>query len=526
MNRWRLILAVLAGLALTACDDATGIVEVDRVDLGPSDLVVVVGDSVELTAVPRAANGAVVEGPIEWRSLDPTIATVRAAGGKGIVVARSAGTARIEAESRGTATQVFVEVEEPAQVGSVDVLPGTIVLEVGHTISVQAEVKSTTGEILTGRAIAWTVEPAGAVTIATQANGWLTITAQAPGEAMIRAEVEGAAGQAWVQVAAATPPPQPVASVEIIPGNFSLPVNHETSLQAVAKRADGQVIYGRPVAWSVSASAIAEVSAIPNSSFGGFRAKSAGTVTVRATIDGVAGEITVQVTQTSPPQQVYYLMFNASRRGIWAGNIVWFENEITAIGPNGKIENPEITWSVEDETILALDESNGVKGLRAGTTRVTARSGQAEATLLVTVYQGHASPVFDLTYDWWDGQWHMAPQVGTQKWTDGNGVEHDVALYATSGTLQVHDNGAYERRLQLTGWVHLDGGAQKVIEREEVDVGLASLMVGGETGWWMHSETKPGHVYKVVVAFNAGHLLMTAQIGTAPDHAYMWRMRQ
>jgi hypothetical protein len=526
MNRWRLILAVLAGLALTACDDATGIVEVDRVDVGPSDLVVVVGDSAELTAVPRAANGAVVEGPIEWRSLDPSIATVRAAGGKGIVVAKAAGTARIEAESRGTATQVFVEVEEPAQVGSVDVLPGTIVLEVGHTISVQAEVKSTTGEILTGRAIAWSVEPAGAVTIATQANGWLTITAQAPGEAMIRAEVEGAAGQAWVQVAAATPPPQPVASVEIIPGNFSLPVNHETSLQAVAKRADGQVIYGRPVTWSVSASAIAEVTGIPNSSFGGFRAKSAGTVTVRATIDGVVGEITVQVTQTSPPQQVYYLFFNASRRGIWTGNIVWFENEITAIGPNGTIENPEITWSVEDETILALDESNGVKGLRAGTTRVIARSGQAEARVLVTVFQPQPSPVWDLTYDWWDGQWHMAPQVGTEKWTDGNGVEHDVALYATSGTLQVQNNGDYERRLQLTGWVHLEGGAQKVIEREEVDVGLASIMVGGETGWWMHSDTKPGHVYKVVAAFNAGHLLMTAPIGTAPDHAYMWRMRQ
>ena len=53
--KWGIGLATLLLLALVACEDSTGVSGVDHIELGPSDQIVVVGDSVELLAVPRTA---------------------------------------------------------------------------------------------------------------------------------------------------------------------------------------------------------------------------------------------------------------------------------------------------------------------------------------------------------------------------------------------------------------------------------------------------------------------------------------
>ena len=50
-------------------------------------------------------------------------------------------------------------------------------------------------------------------------------------------------------------------------------------------------------------------------------------------------------------------------------------------------------------------------------------------------------------------------------------------------------------------------------------------MVGGETGYWMHSTTTPGLVYELV-AHQPGNLIMRTEVGTAPKSPYMFRMRQ
>jgi hypothetical protein len=531
MNRWLMVLTVLAALALVACsDDPTAVIRVDRVDVDPAGQLVMVGDSVELTAVARAAGGDVVAGTVLWRSLNPDIATVRAAGAKAWVVASGVGTVRIEAESGGRTGHADIVVQAPPQmeVGSVDVLPGTLMLEVGQQVAVQAEVKSTTGQVIGGRAVAWTVEPAGAVTVTALPNGWATVTAIATGEAAIRAEVDGAAGQAWVQVAAVTPPPQQIASVVISPAGFSLPLNHETTLQAIAKLADGTIISGRPVTWTVTAPTIATITPIPSSPFASIRTTAAGSVTVRALIDGVAGETTVQVTATTPPpQQVLSLYFSMPKRGIWVNQVSDFSALLIALGVNGRIDDPALTWAVLDSTIASVDASGRVIGLRAGTTHVRAAAGSIHALIEVTVFQHYGNPaVYELTYDWWDGQWHVMPQVGSAKWTDERGIEHDVALYATAGTLVLFGNGAYERVLRIEGWAFVDGFGRRVIERDEVDLGTSTIIVGGETGYRLTSATTPGYTWDVLAAYHAGHVRMRAAIGSAPVHEYMFRLQQ
>jgi hypothetical protein len=145
----------------------------------------------------------------------------------------------------------------------------------------------------------------------------------------------------------------------------------------------------------------------------------------------------------------------------------------------------------------------------------------------LTVFQPAPLPVtWDLTYDWWDGQWRMAALVGTEMWTDAHGAEHEVLLWLTGGSLTLLEDDRYVRRLQVTGWATVNGASMLVIQRELVDEGSVSIIVGGETGYWMHSSTTPGDVWKVTGWHDAGHLRMQTALGTAATADYLLRMRQ
>jgi alpha-amylase len=190
------------------------------------------------------------------------------------------------------------------------------------------------------------------------------------------------------------------------------------------------VISGRAVTWFSTAQAVATVTPIGVSPFATFLAKAAGTTTIRATVDGITAEITVTVTAGPPPaDQLWYLFFAGSNRGIWTNQLIDMRQFLTGYGPNGTVANPAVVWSIDDPAIAAIDENGNVRGLTKGTTRVRATAGNVVATTLVTVYQPMPGPVvYDLTYDWWTGEWHMPPTVGTETWTDGNGVDHQVEL--------------------------------------------------------------------------------------------------
>jgi len=515
---------------LAACsDDPMGTAPVDRVEVGPAGQVLLVGDSTELTAVPLTAGGDVVVGPVLWRSLNPAVAALRASGAVAVIEAKAPGSARIEAESGGRVGYVDVTVDALPQVAVVDLLPTTLVLEVGQETTIRAVARRADGQEISGRDVTWNVTPAGVATVVAEATpGSARVTAHAPGEVVIHATVDGIGGEAEVQVVTATPAQGQVATVVIAPSDFSLPVNHETSLQAIAKTATGEIVDGLPVAWTSSADGIATVTPIGISSFASVKTEAPGAVTIRATVGGVTGEATVQVTAIQPPPgQVFYLMFSPNHRGIWVNQPLDFSQHLFAIGANGTIPDPAVTWAVDDATVASVDAAGVVRGLAAGTTKVWANMGSLRAFAWVTVFQPSAGvAVYDLTYDWWDGQWRMAQQVGTESWTDELGAQHEVALWLTGGTLAIADDGQYERVLSLEGWVQWNGSGRKVVEREVVDRGMASIIIGGETGYVLRSATTPGYQYEVVSAANAGHVVMRAAVGTTEEHDYMFRLRQ
>ena len=521
--------AVISMVLLTACEDSpTGSTRVDRVEVGPEDQVLVVGDSTTVTAVPLTTGGDIVVGPVLWRSLSPGVATLQVSGGTAVVKANAPGTARIEAESGGRTGFTYITVIAAPIVETVTLLPTTMVIEAGEQASIQAVARDADGEVIEGRAVTWAVVGTAVTVAPDDTPGWATVAAQANGEAVIRATIDGVAGEAEIQVVTATPPPASVSTVEITPSNFSLPVNHETPLQAIAKDANGAVINGLPVTWTSTAAAVATIEPIGVSAFASLSGKSAGTTVIRATIGGVTAQITVEVTAAPPPaDEILYLFLTPGHRGIWTDQVLDFTQHLSGLGRNGTISNPAVTWSIADSSIASIDANGKVRGLRKGTTTVRATAGSVYAIAYVTVFEPATGPVvFDLTYDWWDGGWHMPPSAGTEQWTDPNGTVHTVDLWITGGSLTMTTGGTYERVLVLQGWAHYDGAARLAIEREIVDEGTYGIMVGGETGYWMHSTTTPGYVYEIVSAYNAGHVVMRAEVGTAPKLNYLFRMRQ
>ncbi len=172
-------------------------------------------------------------------------------------------------------------VQQPAAVASVEVAPGTVQLEVGSFRRLEATVRDGGGRVLAGRTVAWS---SGDVSVATvDASG--NLVAHAPGRVRVAATSGGRTGEALVEVGA-----EPVASVEVAPGSFTLDAGSERKVGVTLRGADGTVLVGRPVAWSSSDPAVAAVDAD-----GTVRALRGGTATVTAASGGAAAQVKVSV---------------------------------------------------------------------------------------------------------------------------------------------------------------------------------------------------------------------------------------
>jgi uncharacterized protein YjdB len=246
------------------------------------------GQSTQATAIARDANGNVLTGrSVSWSSLNPSIATVSTFG---VVTAVSAGSATIRATVETKIGDGVLTVSSgTVAVATVGVTLVSTSLNPGQTTQASAVARDASGNVLTGRVVAWsslntsiaTVSPSGLV------------TAVAAGSATIRATVETKTGDAGLTVAASTS--ASTAAVVATVDSSTLAPGHTSQGHAVAKDALGNVLTGKTASWVSNNSAIATVSATT----GVVTAVSAGSAVLQATIDGVAGQASVNVTVPS-----------------------------------------------------------------------------------------------------------------------------------------------------------------------------------------------------------------------------------
>src|SRR5439155_484148 len=324
-------------------------VPVATVTVSPATASVPVGQTVQLTATPRDANGTPLTGrAVSWSSSNTSVATVSTSGR---VTGAAAGSATITATSEGQSGTAAITVVTPpppgscqtssvawwntafsAQTGSFtvqfDATPNGAALDAVTGVSSGAAAAyadlaaivrfnpAGTIDARNGAAYAATtaipyvagtsyrfrlvidvpahtyaayVTPTGG-TEATIGVGYAFRTEQSAVTSLGNYTVYAATGTHTVcnMTISASTPPVPVAAVEVAPAAAAVEAGKTVQLTATAKDANGTPLPGRAISWSSSTPTVATVSAS-----GLVTGQVAGTATITATSEGQSGSAAI-----------------------------------------------------------------------------------------------------------------------------------------------------------------------------------------------------------------------------------------
>src|SRR5882672_2272045 len=171
-------------------------VPVASVTVSPASASIQQGQTVQLTATPKDANGTALTGRVvTWSSSNTSVASVNAGG---LVTSGVAGSATITATSEGQSGTSAITVTT-VPVASVTVSPASASVPEGQTVQLTATPKSANGNPLTGRTITWSSSNTSVATVSSSglASGVVA------GSATITATSEGQSGSSAITV---TPP--------------------------------------------------------------------------------------------------------------------------------------------------------------------------------------------------------------------------------------------------------------------------------------------------------------------------------
>ena len=255
---------------------------VASVSVTPSAASVVVGRTTQLSATAKDAAGNALTGrTIAWSSSAVAVATVD---GNGVVTGVSVGSASIVVTSEGKTAQAEITVTA-VPVASVTVAPNAPSIKVGETVAMVATLNDEQGNVLAGRAVAWSTS---APAIATIDGTTGMVTGVAVGTATLTATSEGKTGSTTVTVATAQ---KPVAQILLSAPQDTLEAYSSQMIGVILRDAEGSRLTGREVRWSVSNTAIAGIDPIEGLMTGVDR----GTVTVTATSEGKSASLPIVI---------------------------------------------------------------------------------------------------------------------------------------------------------------------------------------------------------------------------------------
>jgi Domain of unknown function (DUF4382) len=187
--------AAAADVVLGSAGAASGTLQIS----GPSQ--VAVGHAITLAAFVFTAGGDSVYGAaVTWQNANPAVAQLDGSGAAVQLTGLAPGSALIVARSGDLVDSALVTVGDAgAAVATVQVTPDSLGLAVGDSVGFQATARDAIGNVLTGRAVAWSVD-SSVVQVLSSFTDYLIVRAVAPGTTLIRASVEGKAGSAKVTV--------------------------------------------------------------------------------------------------------------------------------------------------------------------------------------------------------------------------------------------------------------------------------------------------------------------------------------
>jgi hypothetical protein len=177
------------------------------------------------------------------------------------------------------------------------------------------------------------------------------------------------------------PGPAPVASVTVTLGASTISVGGGTQASAVLKDASGNVLGGRSITWSSSASTVATVS-----SSGAVTALAAGTASITATSEGQSGSATVTV-GVLPVATVTVSL--ATPLGVGQ------TTQATAVARDANgvtIAGKTFTWNSLTTSVATVSTSGLVTAVAVGTSTIQATCDGVSGTALLTILAAAGLP--------------------------------------------------------------------------------------------------------------------------------------
>ena len=393
---------------------------VAAVTVSPAAPTVQVGQTVQLAATPKDANGNPLSGRVvTWSSNNTAVATVD---GNGLVTGVTAGSAIVTATSEGQSGTASVTVSS-IPVAAVTVSPSPASVQQGATVQLTATPKDASGNPLSGRVVTWSSNN----TAVARVNGSGLVTGVAAGTATITATSEGQSGTSDVTVT-----PAPVASVAVTPSPASVQVGQTLQLTATPKDANGNPLSGRVITWASDNTSVATVDGN-----GLVTAVAVGSATITATSEGKSG--TSAVTVTTVP--VASVTVSPSPASVQLGSTV----QLTAT-PKDANGNPlsgrVVTWSSNNTAVARVNSSGLVTGVAAGTATITATSEGKSGTSTLTVT---AVPVASVTVKPSPATVQQGSTVqltATPQDANGNPLSGRVVTWSSNNTAVARVNGS------------------------------------------------------------------------------------
>src|SRR6058998_2908299 len=168
-------------------------VPVATVEVTPPSASVQAGQTVQLTATPKDANGAPLSGrTVTWSSSNTSVAAVS---NSGLVSGVTPGSATITATSEGKSGTSSVTVTN-VPVATVDVSPPSASVPAGQTVQLTATPKDANGAPLSGRTVTWSSSNTSIAAVSTSG----LVSGVTPGSVTISATSEGKSGTAAITV--------------------------------------------------------------------------------------------------------------------------------------------------------------------------------------------------------------------------------------------------------------------------------------------------------------------------------------
>ncbi len=414
-----------------------------------------VGQTSEAKVMVYDANGNRVTGRrVAMSSSNPSVATVNP---YGVVTAVSGGSATISAsiDGRVGSAQLTVGGAAPVSVSSVSVALDSSAMIVGSTSQATATLRDSSGTILGGRSITWSSNNTAVATVSSSG----VVTAVGPGIAGISATSESKSGSANVTINAV-----PAASVQVTLNPGYVLTGQAAMATAVVRDAKNNVLTGRLITWSSSATSVATVA-----SSGAIAAVATGTANITAVVEGKTGAAMLTVGKV-PVSTVTVSLASTS---IAPGKTTQ-ASAVTKDSTGTVLSGRTIAWTSSNTAVATVNATTGVvTAVATGSANIIATSEGRTGLMAVTVAPAAPIPVATVSVS------VSAPTLSIGQNTQATAVTKDsTGATLTGRTIAWSSSNTAVATVSNSGVVTAVGaGSANIAATSEGKMGMAPITV-------------------------------------------------